>query len=63
MLPYFRKSEQHWDRGADPVQHSSEGPMDTSSVSATHLERKGSVERAAGGSVRETVVEVEWGWE
>ncbi|KAI4267314.1 MAG: hypothetical protein L6R38_008306, partial [Xanthoria sp. 2 TBL-2021] len=35
LLPYFRRSEHHFDPNADPEQHGFEGPMHTSSVSSS----------------------------
>ena len=35
LLPYFRRSEHHFDSNADPEQHGFEGPMHTSSVSSS----------------------------
>ena len=35
QLPYFRRSEHHFDPGADPEQHGFEGPMYTSSVTTS----------------------------
>ena len=35
QLPYFRRSEHHFDPGADPVQHGLQGPMHTSSVTTS----------------------------
>jgi choline dehydrogenase-like flavoprotein len=40
MLPYFRKSERHWDPNADAEQHGFEGPVYTTSVSASDPERR-----------------------
>jgi choline dehydrogenase-like flavoprotein len=35
LLPYFKRSEHHFESGADPQQHGFEGPMHTSSVSSS----------------------------
>ena len=35
LLPYFRRSEHHFDHSADPEQHGFDGPMHTTSVSAS----------------------------
>lgn len=35
LLPYFRRSEHHFDPSADPEQHGFDGPMHTSSVSSS----------------------------
>lgn len=35
QLPYFRRSEHHFDPGADPVQHGFQGPMHTASVTTS----------------------------
>ncbi|KAK4691158.1 hypothetical protein P7C71_g5782, partial [Lecanoromycetidae sp. Uapishka_2] len=35
LLPYFRRSEHHYDPNADPKQHGFEGPMFTSSVTTS----------------------------
>jgi choline dehydrogenase-like flavoprotein len=35
LLPYFRRSERHFDADADPTQHGFDGPITTASVSAS----------------------------
>lgn len=40
MLPYFRRSERHWDPRVDAKQHGFEGPVYTSSVTASDPERR-----------------------
>lgn len=35
LLPYFRRSEHHFDQSADPEQHGFDGPMHTSSVTSS----------------------------
>ncbi|KAF2686083.1 GMC oxidoreductase [Lentithecium fluviatile CBS 122367] len=35
LLPYFKRSEKHFDADADPSQHGFDGPMHTASVSAS----------------------------
>ncbi|OCK73559.1 GMC oxidoreductase [Lepidopterella palustris CBS 459.81] len=35
LLPYFKRSEQHFDPNADPTQHGFDGPIHTASVSAS----------------------------
>ncbi|KAJ4376012.1 hypothetical protein N0V83_001292 [Neocucurbitaria cava] len=35
QLPYFKRSEKHFDPDADPAQHGSDGPLHTGSVSST----------------------------
>ena len=35
LLPYFRRSEHHFDSSADPKQHGFDGPMHTVSVSSS----------------------------
>ncbi|KAF1849210.1 GMC oxidoreductase [Cucurbitaria berberidis CBS 394.84] len=35
QLPYFKRSEKHFDPEADPVQHGSDGPVHTASVRST----------------------------
>lgn len=40
MLPYFRKTERHWDKGIDTSQHGLNGPMSIYSVSASDPERR-----------------------
>ena len=35
LLPYFRRSEHHFDPDADPTQHGFQGPMHTSSVTTS----------------------------
>ncbi|KAJ4380951.1 hypothetical protein N0V86_003298 [Didymella sp. IMI 355093] len=35
LLPYFKRTEKHFDLGADPSQHGYDGPMHTASVSST----------------------------
>ena len=39
LLPFFKKSEHHFDASADPQQHGFEGPMRYVSVSASDKER------------------------
>ena len=39
MLPFFKKSEHHFDPNSDQQQHGFEGPMHYASVSASHPER------------------------
>lgn len=40
MLKYFRRSERHWDKNADPKEHGFQGPVYTTSVSASDEERR-----------------------
>ncbi|PSN68092.1 putative glucose dehydrogenase [Corynespora cassiicola Philippines] len=35
LLPYFKRTERHFDTNADPVQHGFDGPIHTASVSAS----------------------------
>jgi choline dehydrogenase-like flavoprotein len=35
LLPYFKRTEKHFDPSADPSQHGHDGPMHTASVSST----------------------------
>ncbi len=35
LLPYFKRTEKHFDPAADPSQHGYEGPMHTASVSSS----------------------------
>ncbi|KAF1939276.1 putative glucose dehydrogenase [Clathrospora elynae] len=35
LLPYFKRSEKHFDSGAEPLQHGFDGPVHTASVSST----------------------------
>jgi choline dehydrogenase-like flavoprotein len=40
MLPYFRKTEHHYDPQGDPTQHGFEGPIHTASISGSSPNRK-----------------------
>lgn len=40
LLPYFRKTERHWDPDADHIQHGFDGPVHITSVSASDPERR-----------------------
>lgn len=40
MLPYFRKTETHYDPQGDPTQHGFEGPIHTAGISGSNPNRK-----------------------
>jgi choline dehydrogenase-like flavoprotein len=40
LLPYFRRTEHHFDEEGDRAQHGFEGPIYTASISSSHPERK-----------------------
>ncbi|KAJ5807010.1 glucose dehydrogenase [Penicillium riverlandense] len=40
LLPYFKRSETHWDQNADPAAHGTSGPIHNATVESSSLDRK-----------------------